>query len=112
MCAVPISAGGKCCQWVCTTGLALTNQQLQLSYYDHYLGGPPLANNGCSLVSRVVVGCAPSHVDLMCGSWPCMIEALHSSNTIQCWNDYLQGNECDSTIDSQCDANSLEGDLH
>ena len=55
MSAVPISAGGKCCRWVCTTGLAFTNQQLQLSCNDHYLGGPLRADNEHSLVSGIVV---------------------------------------------------------
>ena len=41
-----------------------------------------------------------------------MVLALHCSSTIQGWNDYLQGNECDSTIDGCCDAKGLDGELH
>ena len=83
MCAVPISAVGKCCQWVCTTGLALTNQQLQLSFNDHYLGGPPRANKGYSLVSGIVVGCTPSHVNLVSFHRPVVLYALSSSGSFQ-----------------------------
>ena len=83
VCAVPISAGGKCCQWVCTTGLALTNQQLQLSCNDHYLGGPPLANNVYSSVGWVVVSCTPGHVKLMSFHRPVVLHALSSSRGLQ-----------------------------
>jgi hypothetical protein len=61
----------------------VTNQLLQLSFNDHYLGGPPRANNVYSSVSRVVISCTPGHVKLMSFHRPVVLHALSSSRGLQ-----------------------------